>query len=333
MKNFLLIIVFFSAAFVTHRMTSVLTLIFLLSYILVSRKKIWIILLIIIASTALLAFLSFFPGTLHTSDLARLQGLISSSPQFAPLSFITLVGTGNLHPLLMIETMVSFGIIIACIFRAGESLAGKNPLSKMNTALFICLLLSYIPFFTFDPQGITYRFYLAGIPLSFLLAPMAFRIRRPAVFIALAVIIIFSGILYLVTEKADRYDPPYALYENLSRKINQSLNKEKPELIIAHRPLAETIDYMLRVDTLAWQPESRFDRRRVWRVVKGVDIWEIERTLGSYDTKLARILSAQYILVREDLWEKFAQANARTENEDLQKRILSDDNPHRVRPE
>jgi len=162
---------------------------------------------------------------------------------------------------------------------------------------------------------------------------MAFRIRRSAVFIALAVIIISSGILYLVTEKADRYDPPYALYENLSRKINQSLNKEKPELIIAHRPLAETIDYMLRVDTLAWQPESRFDRRRVWRVVKGVDIWEIERTLGSYDTKLARILSAQYILVREDLWEKFAQANARTENEDLQKRILSDDNPHRVRPE
>jgi hypothetical protein len=332
-RNIPVFLLFFAAAFVTHRMTASLTLIFLLSYILVSRKKIWIILLIITAGAAVLALLSFFPGTLHVSDLARLQGFITPSPQFAPFSFISLAGSENLHPILVAEIILSFAVAVSCVIRAGGSLAHKNPLPKMNTALLLCILLPYIPFLTFDAQGVAYRFFLAGVPLSFLLIPYAFRIRRAVPLIILANIMIFSGVLYLVTEKTDRYDPPYALYENLSRRIHDSIGKEKPELIIAHRPFAETIDYTLRADTLAWKPETRFDRRNVWRVAKGIELWEVERALAGYDRRLAKVLSAQYILVREDLWEKFVAASVKSEIEDLRGRILSDENPFKMRPE
>jgi hypothetical protein len=328
----LLFLLWIAASLVTHRMTAALS-IFLIVILIVTLKRFRAYLAAGLVIPALLfAILSLFPGTLHFADAARFSGIMSMTPQFAPYSFVRMMGGGSLHPVFIAECALCAGVVIYVLVRAGFYALTKETSSRLSLSLALVAAVMYFPFFVLDAQGPAYRLYIASLPLSLLLFADAVQPAAKTFIAILFPVILLPLIFYTAAERPGKYDPPYAFYEKLSVKLQSMLDRDPVDLIVAHRPLAETIDYYLRRDTLAWKPEDRFETKKVWRVVKGVERWEIENLIGRNTQEHIRELSANYLLVREDLWDSFSSLVSQADNPDLYCRIYSEDNPYRVRP-
>jgi hypothetical protein len=330
-RRLFLFILFFVFALTTHRMTAVLSLFFCFCYLVIQKRRPQIIVRTLIGGAVLCVVLSLLPGTLHISDLDRFKGIIASSLQFAPLSFINLSGESGLHPLFIFELFLSFALVCATLVIYVQRYR-KRPLPSWVLCLLPVACIPLLPFLHFDAQGPVYRLYIFTLPLTFLFIAPIFRIGMRTGIIASCIVSIF-GAVYLVTEYPQRFDPPYALYKSLSLTAGSLLAKDDCELIVAHRPFAETADYYLQRDTLAWKPEDSFNKKKVWRIAYFVDKWEIDSVVGSTASNgTVRPLSAQYILVREDIWDSFINGLRNAQNPDLSARALSAFNPSEIRP-
>jgi hypothetical protein len=331
-RRIFLFILFFMCALTTHRMTAVLSLFFCFSYLIVQKRRPQIIVRTLIGGTVICILLSFLPGTLHISDLDRFKGIIASSLQFAPLTFINMSAESGLHPLFIFELFLSFVLVCAALV-IGVQRYKKRPMPSWVLCLLPITCIPLLPFLHFDAQGPVYRLYLFTLPLTFLFIAPIFRMGIRTGIIASLVVSAFGG-LYVITEYPQRSDPPYALYASLAKSAGVMLSNEKCELIVAHRPFAETADYYLRRDTLAWKPENSFNKNNVWRIAHSVEKWEIDSVIGpslaAHDTVWQ--LSAQYILIREDVWDKFIAGLSNARNPDLSARALSAFNPSEIRP-
>jgi hypothetical protein len=318
------------ATALAHRITAMITVIWfaLLAGVSLRRKYA----LITLGAVAIfIAVLSLVPGAIRFADIARLGGIIRDTIQVPILSFVTM-GL-HLHPGIIIEASISFLLILSTIiYLTIRRIKGHGSMSWYISSVIICAALS-IPLFSFGPDGAGYRIYLCTIPLSLVLAA-AFPFR-PRISIVLIALIVIAGIAYTATERISKYDPPYRLYESVARRAGTLCAGRDVQLYIAHKGLAETIDYTLRADALAWRPEKRFDRTRTWRIVKWIEPWEIARAseVREDDPRMMQI-SAVYCLVREDMWDMFMEKVSKDQNNppDLRDRVFSRDNPHEYRP-
>lgn len=226
---------------------------------------------------------------------------------------------------------------------------------KILGAFFCADMLLLFPFFDYTADGIGLRFFLqssAAAPLALTLLlytffrhpfnrrlypPMtgqmhnhitsfAFRYcLAPALFFLCSVTLFFAaGRSYL----SKQIDPPYALYRQVSAKVATLVSPAEVDLFVAHKSLAETMDYELRADVLPWSPEARFDRKRTWRIAWMISPWQIRSITGESEAIFE--LSPSYTLLREDVWERFLDAVI---DDPFYEGIIDHwKNPSRVRP-
>lgn len=310
-------------AFVSHRMTAGLSMLFLLF-----RQFSWrrLLALLGLAGIGLLAAW-LLPGMLRIADLARFSGAFSAQPQLAAYSFIQLMEPARMHLLWMAE------LGLACVFFASMllHLFRERP-RPWHLAFALLLLVLIFPFFKIDENGIGYRFFLTFA----VLAPLCFAciphvLPQPFFYLA-------AGLALALTLPAQAaYDPPtfdpdYAQYAHISQKTARILSERKPELLIAHKGLAELMTFQTGIDVLPWQPEYTVDSARLWRIGHGVQAMEYRYFLGKSDQDRMHELALEYHLLPETVWQRFVKAVRQAGDADLLKRIESWQNPHEMRP-
>lgn len=323
-------VLFLVGAILSHRFSAALALIFIVPYFLrkIGRGRAFRVALL--AGTVLLvsaAVIVTVPGTLSLEDFSRLELNRITFPVPPIVSFAKLYSTADgIHPLVIIDAALSLLVILRVLLLI---IRGKR-LSAWTVSLSVSALILSVPLFSFAEGGAGYRLYLATFPLSIaLFAGTGFPARRAAY--AMIIVLISAGVIHSRIDDFGKYDPPYGMYGNIALRTG-SLIPQDTILVVAHRPLAETVDFILHIDTLAWRPESRFDRSRTWRIARDIDRWEITRSAGVSDNdKRIQELSARYLLVREDLWDSFLASIPR-DNTDLVSRATGPFNPSAVRP-
>jgi hypothetical protein len=321
------------AVLLTHRMTAVMLLIYavLSTALHVKRRSVVVIIISAIACAIMIGLLPHLvPGSFNFFDFSRLDGTLSAVPQFAPISFFRMRGN-NLSEILFCESILLYLVIIlSVVYIAKRFIRTKGKIIGEHCILTIIAAISIFPFLVIDPMGAGYRLFLIAMVMEFIMLPHLPIPDKKRILIPSFIIIAISGIIYTTTEKVSRYDPPSSLYQMLTQKAGTKLSGIPLDLIVAHKVLAEMIDYHLRIDALAWRPEPYFDRTRVWRMVYGIERWEIARNanVGETDHRIID-LSANYILVREDLWDLFLN---QITDDDLFARSNSAENPYQVRP-
>jgi hypothetical protein len=328
-RKTVLAILFLVCAVLAHRFSAALAIFFIIPYIARRTGKGKLLRVIVPLGAILLVIASVIatvPGTLSFRDIARLTPNDISLPVPPIISFAHIIP--GIHPLILLDAAISMSVIAFAVFLV---IIKKKRMSAWTLSLIISVILLSVPLFAFSNGGAGYRLYLATLPLSaVLLAGTGLPVRRTG--IAIIITISALGVAHASIDRFFRYDPPYDQYVKVARKTGAMI-PENTILIVAHRPLAETVGYELNIDTLAWRPEARFDRTRTYRIVRDVKKWEITRVINisDNDTRI-REISPFYLLVREDLWDVFLP-NIPSDNEDLLARAAGSENPSSFRPE
>lgn len=233
-----------------------------------------------------------------------------------------------------------------------------NPAGIDVRSLFLSVsaasVLTALPLFSYSPEQTGFRLFLQSMsaaPLYTALVVSLLYVRfcnspasggkdisgkrhvryTPAV-ILFSLILLFSvtvlPLLSLISYKDKHLDPPYAQYKKLAAKTAELVPPETCDLYVAHKMLAETMDFVLDADVLPWSPEKYFNRKRTWRIVWMITKDQILNKTGSEET--VKVLSPMYTLVREDVWEDFCTAVG---DDPFFRDILESwKNPSKVRP-
>lgn len=316
--------------FFGHRVTAVLSLAYLIVYAAIKRMPGRIALMLIPFLFVFVVAGFFLPGILNFFDSERLHGIFSKPPQFAPYAFVSTFGTDLISPWWLAE------IVLCClIFAAALVLGAKAVVKKTAEVPFIVLLLItaflIFPFFHWSMDAPGFRFLLVFLLLcplfiAFLLKDVSLKyITLPSC----AMLLFFSAFSYRSYDPS-RHDPPYGLYNIMSRQLMAS--NEPCELIIAHKSLAEYVVYATGTDAMSWIPEYNIEKEKLWRIAAGVKDVQFSFYLSADDLKHIHRLSPSYSFVREDVWKKFI-ANVRKDgNEELISELTNWRNPDKVRP-
>lgn len=340
-------IIWWCLAILFHKLGLVLVILYGAFFLLIKKPK--ILFPSMIAALLMVGLMSYvFPGTLHFTDLKRLEGFISIYPQFAPLSFIRLLNIRN--PVFITELIVLYFVPFIYIL----TVIIKKKKDILNSVISIIIILSVIPFFKFDSPDLAYRLFITGSLLSSILLFellsqlieffCSHLIRNKENFVSknivyikwslLAVIILPVFIFKSHTFHLKTFDPPYAIYANMSVKIQKALVNEKYDMLVAHKPLAEVIDWYTGIPVLPWQPEPELVQRSIWRVVAFIEPFDIKGVMGeNYHPELIKEINSNYILVREDFWTQFKQKALESDDASLIGKLTDISNPSRVRPQ
>lgn len=323
---------FFLLIFLTHRLLVGVSILFIVfTFVVAGRMK--PLLLLALAAGALLVPLSIFSaGTLHISDLARLNDLFSLTPNFPPFAFIETLGSEKVSALWQAEL---FGAVLTCTgfiaFSAMPFLRRQYFHRFYLTIALLCSVLAF-PFFKFDLIGAAYRFFPVFVLIApLLLVPLLERLtlRQSRVFV-----IFFIGLAWFSKEayQPRLFDADYARYEGMTKRVSERLKLKPVELVVAHKGLAEFYAFTTGVDAMSWLPEPNFDKTRVWRIAADVEPFEIVAVLGDSASPAPEQLNLSYVLVREDVWQALMQRVSEGEDEELKGRVFSWQNPSAMRP-
>ena len=156
-----------------------------------------------------------------------------------------------------------------------------------------------------DSTGMGYRFFLMFVPFSF--PPLIYLVKDVGEINLkiLSLIMLILTILAFVSFDITRFDPPYKFYEKISQKTESFLKDKKVSLLVAHKPLAEMMDYTISREVLPWNPEDYFDKRTTWRIAHEIEIWEIRSVFQEVTDDNVYQLSPRYIVINENIWDKF----------------------------
>lgn len=361
--------VFFILTFLTHRMTAGLSVIILSFDIFVEtlhakslQKKWFLILAAVIASVIFISILS--PGIIHISDLKRFEGIFTFIPQIAPVSFLKLMELDRVGILWCIEIFTLYLLLIILIFLCIINKSFFRHLFNgggglwIKGGLLVCIILVF-PFYKMELTGIGFRFFLVFyLIMPLLIIPflkmengkwkmingkktnlislfsrlgcelcMSDKVR------ILFTICLLSASFFSVQEyDPKKYDPPYSLYKKIAIKTQQVLKLNDPELIIAHKSLAEMITFTTSIDALAWQPEYEIEENKLWRITYGIKNHEFKKYLNKDEFKYLKRISLNYNLIREDCWQKFIKKVAIVNDIEVLNKIYSWENPYKKRP-
>lgn len=128
-------------------------------------------------------------------------------------------------------------------------------------------------------------------------------------------------------------DPDFQAYE---RVVEELKDRDIP-MLIAHKGLVFSYKYKLMREAFPYEPESHWDKKRLWRLLYAIRPEELDYYLPescSWGSGLVQALAEpDYALIREDCWEIFRSKVPSGENEDLYHRIWGTWlNPSQKRP-
>ncbi len=279
-------------------------------------------------SAALFAVASLtLPGLLHPADLQRLSGQLDLSLHAPPpFAWFALRPT---HPAQQVELTLPWAALVLGIWAWVRKRERRPLLGALLLPLVVCLL----PPWRTDVLDMGFRL---GLMAPLLAAPLALaacpRIRLPQsrlVFPSLfALGLVLSPLSRFGADPADT--PPYDRYRALIQKIPRPL----PELLIAHQGINFLYDHETGREAMAWAPDTNLDRRKVGRLAWGVRDGEWLACMPQdSDAPQPVRLDADYVYVREDVWERLVECAEQDRDEDLLQRIQDRRNPSRARSE
>jgi len=199
--------------------------------------------------------------------------------------------------------------------------------------LLLILALLIFPFFEWSLEGPSLRFFLMFILLCPLLLIFLLKsVRTNYVLESLSIVLVLASFFSIKSYDPGKHDPPYRLYDTVSRQMLSKVNADSAELIIAHKSLAEYIVYSTGIDAMSWVPEYEIEKTRLWRVAHGVKDIQFNYYLDPADLDFVYRLTPSYSLVREDCWEKFMERVGKDGDEELLRELTNWRNPGKVRP-
>jgi len=323
------IILFFLLTFFTHRLTAGIICIFVVFQLFYKRRFIWLGITLI----AIFVLSYFLPGLIHFYDIERFSNTFSVKPQFAPLSFIQLTGIEKISYFWIAEIIISILFFLTAIVTI---LFYRNHIRTFLKKFFLLIILICIvllfPFFIFDFNGPAFRFFLTFLCIYPLFILIINDKIHNVIKISFTGILIIASFFSFRSYSPEKFDPPYNTYEQLIIKTTTLLKDKKPDIIIAHKGLAEFFTYSTGMDALAWQPESRFSLEKTWRISSGISMSDYKFYLNQELTDSIKKVGIDYFLLPETIWQEFV--NYVEENDALQLTniVRSEKNPYKIRP-
>lgn len=321
-------IAFFLTA-IGHRMTAGLGLLFI-GFRFISLRNL---LLIVLVGGILFTLSLVIPGLLHFSDLQRFGSSFSAIPQLPHLSFTNLLSLIETQPVWVVEILISLLLWIWTVFSLVVRPLNLGEHYRWYRGIFLLSLILFFPFLTIDVTSMGYRFFLTGILLTpvFLLGFLHHN-GLPKRILGFGLLLVLAA-WGLRTIDTQQFDPDYSRYATISERVALNFAREKPELIIAHKGLAEVITFKTGIDALPWLPEYEIAPDRLYRIASEVSDFEIEavlkRSLGPKTMKLGIF----YLLLPESDWQEFVdRVESRGTDEELLERIHQWQNPMEIRP-
>lgn len=268
------------------------------------------------------------PGLLNIRDLERLNDIFSAKPQFGPWSLVSSFGIDKFSILWLCE------IVLCCVVFAWSIIAMiKNIKRKeldprlLNTVIVLSVLI--FPFLNWSDSGLALRltlifFLVCPLVLIFILKDLAL----PRVNWAFVILFAIGSLFSYKSYEPEKHDPPYALYEQICSRI-VNVASSNCELIIAHKSLAEAVVFYTGIDAMSWRPEYFISNESLWRVATDVKDIHLRRYLKEDDGQYVHRVSANYVFIREDVWQRFLTA---VDDPDILNAISTWRNPDDFRP-
>ncbi len=289
--------------------------------------KVWLVAGVGLLSLIIITLI--FPGIINLKDYQRLHNLISTTPQLPALSFISTLGWSKISGLWLFEFLSASILAMTLLFKELRFMIQKiRSESLMITLLMITL---WFPFFHWEISGAAYRFFHVGVllcPLLLLFLINSFPFRKA---LAISAITILCGLSLVSWESYEplRQDPPYSLYDQVTKKAISIIKYQRPELIIAHKSLAEYFTYSTGIDAMPWIPDYPIDDAKLWRIA----VLRYPQLYIHYTSTAAVRLVGNYYYIPEYQWQEFIKKLKENESADILKEHLSWQNPNEVRPE
>jgi len=323
------IILFFILTFFTHRLTAGVIFIFVVIQLINKRRFLWMTIIGI-----LLILLSFvLPGIIHIYDIERFRDILSTNLQFAPLSFIKLLGIDKVGYYWIAEIIVLFVILMITIVSLIFYRQHIKP--YLQKFYFILIFISFVllfPYYKFDFNGPALRFFLSFLCIAPLFLLFISEKISKSIKIAFICILSVSSLVSYRTYSPKKLDPPYKIYSKITEKTALLLKNKDFDIIIAHKGLAEYFTFTTGIDALPWQPESKYLIEKTWRISSGISINEFNYYLTTEVTDSIKKVGIDYFLLTESLWQRFIILIKQRDDFNLMKTVYSDRNPYKVRP-
>jgi len=320
-SNRVVMVLFFVATIMTHRMTGAFALIsgglFALRH--VSWKWISIGAVIVVA-------ISFLPGVLHFSDVERLKGQLTFIPHWPPFSFYRLfpdsLSWAYQLDLVLISVLIPVSFFLVIRHRKNISFSSWMWLPIAAISIF--------PFFKFSAGDLGYRFFLVAPIVLFMMLP--YGNWRPRVVWIAAVIVLSASVISFHSYRPRSFDPPNDRYSYIVGKLITRYDPQEYPLVIAHNSLAEMIIFRTDFDALNWLPPEDMQPQHILRLIQGVNYADLRKYLDAHDSANLRPIASGYFALPEDGWQRFVAAATRENDPRVMASIFSQSNPMNKRP-
>lgn len=320
--------------FLGHRMTAVLSLLYIISLYAVQMK--YAKKLFISAGIFFLLFLAsiYIPGMLSPLDFERFQGILSPSFQYPYVAFLESFGAKRIslqwHIELFLFTGLYYGLLLWFPFwkEAKEKYREK--------ALLATLFILVAPIYLWTIEGAALRFYLIFILLAPLLLTCIpqLKIHDKVRFVPYVLLIAIAFVACLLPSgyNPKLHDPNYSKYETVTKRTLQKVPAENIELIIGHKSLAEYFTFTTWVDVLPWEVEYEVAPDKLWRIATDVEEQILLYFSDEKNHNLIYRIGVNYFFLPDYVWKEIlSNANAENDKEFLA-RVTTWRNPHIIRP-
>jgi hypothetical protein len=315
-----------------HRISLVLSLFFGSLYLFFKKSSAKVLIISGVIVSAFIAIGVFIPGILNLFDAERFNNEFSNQFQFAPASFlISFNGLINNYWILEIY-FVCVIYFIAFVYLIYLTIKKKATLLHFLFTI-VCTLLLF-PFFRWSLEGFSYRLFLVFILLAPVLLVFFKNTFNKYVLFLLSALFISCSFFTFKSYDPIKFDPPYESYNHISEILFKNTDRNNIELIIGHKSLAEFITYKTEIDVIPWIPEYKIEPEKLWRIATDIRYQEIKYYLDKDDLIFVDRLDMNYILIREDIWQKFLQNIVKKDNDvELIEHLQTWKNPFKIRPE
>lgn len=337
----------------SHKVTLVFAIIFLLFFALTKLKKLITKIfrnkIVLISSASIIAITCIFLSLFFIRHLPRFQNAFSlPSLKLFNNNFLqnvfTEYGILELFFYYIAAYLILCLTIILFIISLQKKSETKNILQANKLIFLLSIPILYFPFWNLNRDMGT-RLIQNSVTLSIpLLLYIIYYIPIKKIilniFITISIITLFFVQFLTPNLYNPKKDPPFSIYQ----KVIEQIELPDDSLLIAHLGLNHVYTYYKNLrDCLNWNCDFEVKNNEIWRIAYGVNINRIKRIILenkealiiSNEEQLSEILENEikklpydYILIKENLWNLYLQ----NEDKEISETLCNWFNPHEVRP-
>lgn len=297
-----------------HRLALVLTLAFLCLEFIVKKTDKRIIILVV----AILLIAFTIPGLINIFDYKRIiTDDLALFQYWGQISFLNLWDLWD-NPAWVCDFIGIHLLILWALIHIK-----KDPL------LLIVVSFLLLPILTYNSGSLSYRLFLNG----YLLLPIISfdyidRLRVKKILSSF----LFISLIMTIFPRYDhsKFNPPVALYKNISTKLADELKKDQVDIIIAHKGIKEQIILNTDYEASNWAEEEISDA--TYRIFTNIDDYLLLLYLESSEISDIIALPGGYFLTRETLFTKLIHKIEENEPSEIFRSIDTWQNPLHLKP-